>query len=447
MRSRNTVVRKLCCWLIIAASASCLDASEQVRQRRASAAADRQADTAYEGREEDAAWRREAKKRIERIRKADLVVKVVDAAGKPVEGAIVDVKMQRHFFGFGSAVVARWLSVEDTDAESYRGIVEENYNKVVFENDLKWQPWDVSKTDNHAMFRQQWLNSAFQWLDDHDIEVRGHYITWAPLDRTQAKFIGRPDELRSQLWAHMEEKLPAVGKRASEWDSINHIVGWGETFASVCGGNQIYADIIKKSRQLAPHAELWVNEGQVLSRIRSDEYEKVIQFLVEHDAAPDGIGFMGHFSRRSLQSPELLLETFDRFARLVPNLQLTELDVQVGDDEALQADYLRDVMTVAFSHPALQGIIMWGFWEGRHWKPDAALYRRDWSIKPAGQMWLDLVKRDWWTNEVGNTDSQGRYTTRGFLGEYMVMVEHETRQRKQMLSLPSEGKELVMTFD
>jgi GH35 family endo-1,4-beta-xylanase len=278
------------------------------------------------------------------------------------------------------------------------------------------------------------------------MEVRGHYVTWAPLDRWQSRFIGRPVELRRAVWSHMEEKLPAVGKRVGEWDAINHIVGWGETFASVSGGNQIYADVIKKSRELAPHAEMWVNEGQVLSGVRTDNYEQVIRFLTEQDAAPDGIGFMGHFSRRHLPSPDLLLERFDRFARLVPNLQLTELDVDVGDDEALQADYLRDVMTAAFSHEAFQGIIMWGFWEGRHWKPNAALYRRDWSIKPAGQMWLDLVKRDWWTDETGKTDARGRYRTRGFLGDYTVTVEHEGVDLERSLSLSSDDTELVVTI-
>ena len=90
---------------------------------------------------------------------------------------------------------------------------------------------------------------------------------------------------------------------------------------------------------------------------------------------------------------------------------------------------------------------MWGFWEGRHWKPDAALYRRDWSIKPAGQAWLDLVKKKWWTNKNGITDAQGRFTTRGFLGDYVVTVRDSTKQQEQTLSLSREEKELVVTLD
>lgn len=54
----------------------------------------------------------------------------------------------------------------------------------------------------------------------------------------------------------MDEKIPAVGKRVGEWDVINHIVGWGETFASVTDGNQFYVDVIKKARQLDPRMGL-----------------------------------------------------------------------------------------------------------------------------------------------------------------------------------------------
>ena len=30
-------------------------------------------------------------------------------------------------------------------------------------------------------------------------------------------------------------------------------------------------------------------------------------------------------------------------------------------------------MTLYFSHPAVEGIILWGFWDGRIWKANATL--------------------------------------------------------------------------
>ena len=223
----------------------------------------------------------------------------------------------------------------------------------------------------------------------------------------------------------MQEKLPAIGDRVAEWDVVNHIAGWGTRIADVMGSDHVYAEITRRARELAPGVEMWINEGGILPRgDRRDEYERLARLLVEAGAAPDGIGFMGHFGASSLTPPEEILQVMDRFAAIVPRLQLTEFDVGVGPDPDLQADYLGDVMTAAFSHPAVVGIVMWGFWEGRHWRRDdlAHLYTQDWQIRPAGQRWRDLVFKEWWTNETLRTDAAGDVRTRVFRGSYSIVA-------------------------
>ena len=406
-------------------------------------------DAAYGGRNANAPWRRAAAERIETLRKAPLVVRVVDAVGKPVAGARVEVKMRRHAFGFGSAVTARMLCLDDGDGRRYRKIVAENYTKVVFENDLKWRPWEVGQRNTSPVYRRQWVDRSFRWLADHEIAVRGHYVTWAPLKGEQiALYKGKPDKLRADLYAHMRDKLPAVGKRVVEWDAVNHIAGWGTTVAKVSGSNEIYADIITLSRTLAPGVLLYVNEGQILpGGGRIDAYEKIIRDLRRYGAAPDGVGFMGHFSRKSLTAIDEIHRRLDRFATLAGRLQLTELDVDVGADEKLHADYLRDVMTIAFAHPAMDGIVMWGFWAGRHWKPNASLYRRDWSITPAGRAWRDLVFTQWWTTVKGTTDANGLLKVRGFLGRYDVTAVAAGKTAAAQISLPKPGRDVKITLE
>ena len=138
-----------------------------------------QTPTTYAGRETDAAWRRAAAERIERYRKADMTFQVSDDAGQPVADAHVQVTMTRHAFGFGSAVTAQMLTTDTDDGRRYREIVQRDYNKVVFENDLKWRPWLVGASNTQATYRRQWLEEAFAWLGERDIAVRGHYLIWA----------------------------------------------------------------------------------------------------------------------------------------------------------------------------------------------------------------------------------------------------------------------------
>jgi hypothetical protein len=96
----------------------------------------------YAGQALDAPWRAAAEARIEKFRKGDLTVAVTDASGKPLAGAKVDIAMNRHAFGWGSAVTVRGILRQDADGDKYRAVIEKLYTRVVFENDLKWPSWD-----------------------------------------------------------------------------------------------------------------------------------------------------------------------------------------------------------------------------------------------------------------------------------------------------------------
>ena len=65
--------------------------------------------TSYAGMEDSASWRKEAKQRIEDLRKGRFNVKVTDAAGMPLTNLPVTAKLYRHDFGFGAAPRLRRL--------------------------------------------------------------------------------------------------------------------------------------------------------------------------------------------------------------------------------------------------------------------------------------------------------------------------------------------------
>ena len=69
---------------------------------------------------------------------------------------------------------------------------------------------------------------------------------------------------------------------------------------------------------------------------------------------------------------------------------------------------------------------MWGFWEGAHWKPETALWRKDWTEKPAAKVWRDLVCQQWRTDETLHTDAGGSAKLRAFYGHYEVTVKGQT---------------------
>ncbi len=402
----------------------------------------------YGGRSADASWRAEARPRIEQIRKAPLKVQVVDAQGKPIRGAKVHVQQKRHAFGFGNILNPTTFQVEGENGRIYREIFAEHFNKTTFESGFRWHNWYLPARQGKLDEHKRLLDRMIQFCGAKDIAIRGHYLSWAPLSRDYFKptdYRKHPNKLWPELSAHIDEMLAFTDGRIAEWDVINHIVGWGDTMATVTDSNEIYAQIIRHARSKTD-TPLWVNEGQILpGGSRTEDYEKIIRFLVENEAAPDGIGFMAHFNEGSLRSIDGLQKVYDRFAKFGVPLQLTEFDIDTHDEQ-LQADYLRDVMAITFGHPSFNGIVMWGFWEGRHWRPNGALWRKDWSIKPAGKMWKELVFKTWWTDEERITDGSGICELSAFLGDYEIVVKNEGRTVEATETVDKWGRGVAIKF-
>ena len=402
----------------------------------------------YEGRDANAPWRKEAHARIETIRKAPLKVEVIDSRGKPIGGAKVHVRMRRHAFGFGNILNPRTFQLEGEDGRMYRRLFAEHFNKTTFESGFRWQNWYIPARQGNLDEHKDLLDGMIRFCQSNDIGIRGHYLSWAPLSRDSYKptnYREHPDRLWPELSAHIDEMLTFTRGRLVEWDAVNHIIGWNGTMADVTGSNEIYARIIRHARSKSK-TPLWVNEGAILpGGDRAEAYEKMIRYLMDHNAAPDGIGFMAHFKHRSLRPIGELREIYNRFAMFGVPLQLTEFDIDTTDEQ-LQADYLRDVMTITFSHPSFNAIIMWGFWEGRHWRPNGALWRKDWSIKPVGTMWKKLVFTTWWTNEQRTTDASGSCEVSAFLGGYEIVVEHADRTVTAKAVVDKPGCKTIIKF-
>jgi hypothetical protein len=80
------------------------------------------------------------------------------------------------------------------------------------------------------------------------------------------------------------------------------------------------------------------------------------------------------------------------------------------------------------------------------WRPEAALYRSDWSIKPNGEAFNNLVFEEWWTDVVLNSDSSGEASLRAFKGEHQVDIEFGQFSESLVVSLTEGGLETSVTL-
>jgi GH35 family endo-1,4-beta-xylanase len=414
----------------------------------------------YPGRgDANAAWRIEANNRIDQYRKGALTVVVRDRDGNPFPGATVYVQQTNHAFKFGSAVTAQLLAGSGqtaADREIYRSRVSSHFTATVLENDLKWPFWESWASWN----RQATLN-ALAWLRDNNLPVRGHNLIWPNFPNMPSDTRNlAPDALRQRIDNHFAEILKPenAGGKCYQWDVIN------EPYTSFDAQGRIGVGLVKQSdgalgnlemvkwfqnaRRLDPAAKLFVNDFDILEAGGDDTSHQnylfeLSRWLLDNNAPLDGIGMQGHFNR--ITPLTRMREIIERFSQLPVALAMTEFDINIAD-EKLQAEYTRDVMTMIFSQPKFTDFLMWGFWEKAHWLPTGAMYRADWSSKPNALVYNDLVFREWWTNETGATDANGKFTARGFKGSYNVTAVYQRVAQTVPAVIDTNG-EITITLD
>ena len=372
----------------------------------------------YAGREKDAAWRKEALNRIEKIRTAPLVIQVKDANGKPLRGARVTAKLIDPDFIFGTAVSVSLLNNNDADGINYRKRLLELFNAVTIDNNLQWSDWrDVQKREE--------TKTAVQWINNQGLHLRGHNLVWPGKKFTPAFFSKQPDfgpGFSDSITKHIEDIATYTKGKVYAWDVINEMMHEKDYF-KVIPRSQAVA-WFKQAKRIDPGAQLYINEYSMLNNIASPKniqtYLELIAELRNGGAPIDAIGVQGHVGRQP-RNPAQVLTDLDMFTPTGLPVQITEFDIN-SPDEAMQADYTRDFLIACYSHPVVTGFTMWGFWQGAHWKPDAAMFRKDWTAKPNEAVWREWVTGKWKSTLATSSDKKGETHSRGHLGLYEITV-------------------------
>lgn len=395
----------------------------------------------YGGFEEDAPWRAEAAQRIDSLRKADMMLTVLDTDGSPLANTDVSVRMQQHQFKFGTAVKgSRFFGGREYNQTYVRKLFDldgegHGFNAMVFENDLKWPAWEQEWITLNPQLRR-----AIDYLFDRGIHLRGHVLLWPGFDNMPNRMRenqGNPDYLKTQIDDHLVQMLETENfdVKVPDWDVLNEINTNTDLAAALRGtpgyptGREIYAEVFKRARELAPDASLYINDYITLSLQNEagnslyDQYIDYIGEIIAADAPIDGVGFQGHIgaSPNSIYKVE---DTFDDFyTRFGLEAKVTEFDLPRNVDPEIAPRYLRDFLTMTFSHPSMTGFMFWNFWDVDTWaNPGANLYTEDWTEKPSHTAFTNLVFDEWWTNEELTTDVSGLASMRGFKGEYEITL-------------------------
>jgi GH35 family endo-1,4-beta-xylanase len=373
-------------------------------------------------------------KAIARHRMGTLVVET--KAGAPVK-----VEQLRHEFWFGAALASHMFGsrARGEEAEKYRRVFLANFNAAVTENALKWGPMEPvrGRVDYSVADR------ILDWADAHHIPVRGHCLFWGVRGRVQRWIQALDDdELRKALRTRAVTVAKRYRGRFAEYDLNNEMLH--QNYYADRLGPGITRQMAAWVREGDPDAVLFVNDYDILTGRLVDRYAEHIRAFLKDGVPLGGIGVQGHLHGETFDAGALRT-SLDKLAKLRLPVRVTEFNMpgqrsrfardrrqrlNAGEEEK-KARALVDYYRICFAHPAVEGILMWGFWEGANWIPASSLFRRDWTPTPAARAYRQLVFDTWWTKWEGKADAAGRCELRAFYGQHRV---------------ESAGKEAVVTL-
>ncbi|TVU03702.1 hypothetical protein EJB05_50767, partial [Eragrostis curvula] len=360
-------------------------------------------------------WAPQLKDKTDKVRKRDVVLSF-GAAPSSVAGASIHVVQLDNSFPFGCCI--NGPPMQDP---TFVDFFTKYFNWAVFGNELKWY-WTEPQ---RGQLNYGDADRLLDFCDRAGKPVRGHCIFWA-VDRFVQQWVKDIAHDRGQLMSAVKERLRGLlslyAGRFPHYD-VNNEMLHGRFFRDRLG-DDVAAFMFREAARLDPGATLFVNDfnvecgGGYDPYATRERYIELIRELQRRGARVGGIGLQGHVTN---PIGEVICDVLDRLAAATGlPVWFTELDVCEPDEE-LRADDLEVVLREAYAHPAVEGVVLWGFMQGHMWRPDAHLVNTDGTVNGAGQRFIDLRKE--WTSEVrGRVDGNGQFKFRGFHGTYVVQV-------------------------
>ena len=418
---------------------------------------------------------------IEKNRKGNAALKFVDGSGKPVTGIRVKATLKKHAFLHGANLYELNQTESAEKNAAYREKFKEVFNAATVP--IYWAPLEPEQgkpryaKDSSFIYRRPPIDLCLEYCEEAGIRPKAHCLNYFQRAHYPAWMPEAVEEAKPLIEKHFADLAQHYRDRIPDWEVINETLG---SYILRDSNPPIFfmPDSIEWSFALAekyfPANRLLINEDppNVWGDTRGDRraYYLQIERALARGARIDLIGLQGHMIYEqwnpALQdimcNPAMMFETLDQYTQFGLPIQITEVSVPAmsdsAEDEALQAEWLRELYPIWFSHPAVEAAIYWDLPDG--YAPGAqlgameegwnvfrsGLLRFDMSEKPAFKELKRLFCEEWHTEESFTADENGCGGFRGFYGTYTLELEAgaKTVVREVSFTKNTEG-EIVVT--
>ena len=404
---------------------------------------------------------------IEANRKGDLTLMFRDAQGRPCENVHVKVRQLRHDFKYGANIFGLAETKNGAEhAAAYKERFAAAFNLATLP--FYWQANEPEPgkyrfaKDSPYVYRRPPIDMCLEFCEANGIEPKAHCLDYISpgLSPTWVKgTVEREKELTEKRFRELAERY---ARRIPMWEVTNETFFRGkkkDELSSFFSAPDFVEWNYKTAAKYFTSNRLVINEANpnvmVNYKGTASAYYKLIADALGKGCRIDSIGIQAHwlwkigdkiFNTRvkSLYDPQFMFGLLDTYAKLGRSIQITEITIPAHStdpgDEAVQAELVRNLYTIWFSHPAMEAIIYWDLSDAYTWLPKSlgSLCRSDMSPKPAYNAICDLFGCEWRTNFERDAPG-GRLSFRGFCGTYEVEATSNGRTAKREFHVAREN--------
>jgi endo-1,4-beta-xylanase len=272
----------------------------------------------------------------------------------------------------GTALMSRHLA-----NPRLRALVATDFDSLTAENEMKWQATEPQP----GVFALAAGDRLVAFATEHGMRVRGHTLVWHSQLAGWVKTLSG-DALREAMNRHIGTLVSHWRGRVAQWDVVNEVLADGsegklrETPFLKLG--ETYLDEAFRTAHAAdPQALLFYNDFAIEAGQgdpKSDAAYRLCARLLAAGVPMHGIGMQMHVDPRHWPSATAIQRNFERFAGLGLVVEITELDVPVGEipgsrDEKLrrQRTLAHDIVAACLKVPRCTGITLWGASDAVSW--------------------------------------------------------------------------------
>ncbi len=403
------------------------------------------------------------KEGIETNRKGDATLVFRDAQRRPCERVHVKVRQLNHDFKYGANLFG--LAETKNGAESaaaYRELFAAAFNMATLPFYWEGNEPQPGKTrfakDAPYIYRRPPIDMCLEFCEAHGIEPKAHCLNYVAEGLFPAWAKGDVRREKELLEKRFRELAERYAERIPMWEVVNETLHWSNgrrRLSNLFSEPDLVEWSFKTAAKYFTKNKLVINETHMyvwesFKRSRSAYYMQIENALLK-GCRIDGIGIQAHAvwgadmknivqKGRFQYNPHFTFELFDAYAALGRPLQITECTIPACSedpgDEAVQAEIVRELYRIWFSHKAMEAIVYWDLSDAYTWQPKlyGSFLRRDMSPKPAYNVICDLFGREWRTNFDRDAPG-GRLSFRGFCGTYEVEATSYGRTVKRQFHI------------